>query len=221
MTPLGQEFLRNIHARFIDKKRIHQELNLSQESIDEVHGALFSLIGQAKKFFEPVPNAQLELAKENIYEIPLFRGELREQEDDFLSFSDDKYDWNKVQSELTQIIRSTETDTEEMIRVEERRKKDKKKKEKERKETSDEDEDDEEDKEKSTTEESLTKSSEPIVFKKRAFIHPVSGLVHPVPFEWEEDLEMEKRRATIELDKKSKLDREIVLENVSPTKYEQ
>ena len=40
------------------------------------------------------------------------------------------------------------------------------------------------------------KKEEPIATEARAFVHPATGLVHPVPLEWEEDLKMEKMRKT-------------------------
>lgn len=40
------------------------------------------------------------------------------------------------------------------------------------------------------------KKEKPIATEARAFVHPATGLVHPVPLEWEEDLKMEKMRKT-------------------------
>lgn len=59
------------------------------------------------------------------------------------------------------------------------------------------------------------KKEEAIATKKRAFVHPATGLVHPVPLEWEEDMMMEKRRQKIRRQRQMKADSEVVLSSMN------
>ena len=49
---------------------------------------------------------------------------------------------------------------------------------------------------------------------ERSFIHPVTKLVHPVPFEWEEDIVMEKEERQRKRQRQMELESEIVLSAV-------
>ena len=49
---------------------------------------------------------------------------------------------------------------------------------------------------------------------ERSFIHPATKLVHPVPFEWEEDIMMEKEERKRQRQRQMELESEIVLSAV-------
>lgn len=101
---------------------------------------------KADVLFAPNENGELYLEKTVHYDIPLFRGDFSDNDKHFESFSDSKYDWERVNRELLHMKQ--------------------------------------------------VKKEEPIATEARAFVHPATGLVHPVPLEWEEDLKMDKMRKT-------------------------
>lgn len=57
--------------------------------------------------------------------------------------------------------------------------------------------------------------------EKRSFVHPVTGLTHPVPLEWEEDIRLAKTERLLAREKQLETERDIILNNVPRTKYEQ
>ena len=59
------------------------------------------------------------------------------------------------------------------------------------------------------------KKEKPIATEARAFVHPATGLVHPVPLEWEEDMMMEKRRQKIRRQRQMKADSDVVLSSMN------
>ena len=56
---------------------------------------------------------------------------------------------------------------------------------------------------------------------ERSFVHPVTKLVHPVPFEWEEDIVMKREQTRRRRQRQMEYESEIVLSSVPGTKYEQ
>ena len=50
---------------------------------------------------------------------------------------------------------------------------------------------------------------------KRSFVHPVTKTIHPVPYEWEEDIVMEKQERIRKRHKQMDLESDIVLNATS------
>ena len=59
---------------------------------------------------------------------------------------------------------------------------------------------------------------ETIKYSERSFVHPVTKLVHPVPYEWEEDIQMNIEERKRERENQMDYESEIVLSSVSNTK---
>ena len=54
----------------------------------------------------------------------------------------------------------------------------------------------------------------------RSFVHPVTGLTHPVPMEWEEDMRMARDQRRLQRKEQMGRECDIILDSMSPTKYE-
>lgn len=54
----------------------------------------------------------------------------------------------------------------------------------------------------------------------RSFVHPVTGLTHPVPMEWEEDMRMARNQRRLQREEQMGRECEIILDSMPPTKYE-
>ena len=57
--------------------------------------------------------------------------------------------------------------------------------------------------------------------ERRSFVHPVTGLTHPVPLEWEEDIHFAKTNQRLAKQAQLETERDMVLNSVPRTKYEQ
>ena len=57
--------------------------------------------------------------------------------------------------------------------------------------------------------------------ERRSFVHPVTGLTHPVPLEWEEDIRFAKTKQRLAKQAHLETECDVVLNSVPRTKYEQ
>ena len=55
---------------------------------------------------------------------------------------------------------------------------------------------------------------------RRSFVHPATGLTHPVPMEWEEDMRMARDQRRLQRQEQMGREAEIILDSMAPTKYE-
>ena len=126
------------------------------------------LIEQVNSLFEG--QSPLSLEKMNIYDIPLFHGDTKENDQYFNTVTKEKYDWKRLEKEYQH---------------------------------------------KESSEEEVNMN-----MSERSFVHPVTKLVHPVPFEWEEDIVMKREQTRRRRQRQMEYESEIVLSSVPGTKYE-
>lgn len=125
----------------------------------------------ADSLFAPAPEAELSLNKTHHYDIPMFRGDAlnKENETYFTEVPTSRYDWERIHKDIYNI-------------QEEERKVDE-----------------------------LAKET-------RSFVHPVTGLTHPVPMEWEEDMRMARNERGYHRRMQLEEESEIVLQNMTENK---
>ena len=156
-----KDYLNGIRSRFIDRKREHSEVVISEEAIEA-----------ANRLFIPSPEAELALEKTNLYDIPLFHGDAVNTESEFSEVNQTKYDWKRIKKELLHM------EEEEPVK-------------------------------------------DGLTAERRSFVHPVTGLTHPVPLEWEEDIRFAKTQQRLSKQAQMETERDVVLSSVPRTKYEQ
>ena len=66
-----------------------------------------------------------------------------------------------------------------------------------------------------------TRKVDEIAQESRSFVHPVTGLTHPVPMEWEEDMRMARKERGYHRRMQLEEERDVVLQSMPSTKYEE